>query len=154
EVYPQLVPSSRGRVETTPIRSGIPELDAILGGGLTWGTGSLFIGPAGVGKSTIAAQYVAAPAAATSAPAVVRDERRRAVVRRCDPLGMRLSERIKAGSVTLEQVEPGELSPGEFSYRVCRRVEEGVRIILIDSLNGYLNAIPTANTPLIRMHEL
>jgi circadian clock protein KaiC len=154
EVYPQLVPSSGRCLDTTPVQSGIPELDAILGGGLSWGTCSLFIGPAGVGKSTIAAQYVAATAAETSAAVFLFDERAETFIHRCDTLGMQLSERIKAGSVTLEQVEPGELSPGEFSHRVCRRVEDGARIVLIDSLNGYLNAIPSASAPLVRMHEL
>lgn len=154
DVYPQLVPVPRRGGGSAPIRSGIAELDAILGGGLTWGTCSLFIGPAGVGKSTIAAQYVAAAAADTPGAIFLFDERAETFIRRCDTLGMQLSERLRAGTVTIEQIEPGELSPGEFSHRVCRRVEAGGRMVLIDSLNGYLNAIPIANAPLVRMHEL
>jgi len=154
EVYPQLVPESGRRSDETPIRSGIAELDSILGGGLTWGTCTLFIGPAGVGKSTIGAQYVTATAAETSAAIFLFDERRETFVRRCDALGMNMSARLAEGSVSIAQIEPGELSPGEFSYRVCRAVDAGARIVMIDSLNGYLNAIPTASAPLVRMHEL
>jgi circadian clock protein KaiC len=154
-VYPQLIPPvSRPDSGMTPIQSGVAELDAILGGGLTWGTCSLFIGPAGVGKSTVAAQYIAATAATTSGAVFLFDERIETFVRRCDTLGMKMSERVASASVTIEQVEPGELSPGEFSHRVCQRVNDGARIILIDSLNGYLNAIPTVVAPMVRMHEL
>jgi len=155
EVYPQLIPEDGRRDgDSTPIQSGIAELDALLGGGLTWGTCSLFIGPAGVGKSTIACQYVAATAVKCPAAIFLFDERAATFINRCDTLGMKLSERMQAGSVTIEQVEPGEMSPGEFAYRVRERVEAGVRIVLIDSLNGYLNAIPTTSAPLVRMHEL
>ncbi len=154
EVYPQLVPVPRRNTVTRPLRSGVGELDTILGGGLTWGTCSLFIGPAGVGKSTIAAQYVASTADETAGAIFLFDERAETFIRRCDTLGMKMSDRLTSGSVTIEQIEPGELSPGEFSQRVCRRVEAGSRIVMIDSLNGYLNAIPTANAPLVRMHEL
>jgi len=155
EVYPQLVPAEGGRPEAADaITSGLPELDAILGGGLTWGTCSLFIGPAGSGKSTIAAQYVTATAARTNAAIFLFDERRETFVRRCDTLGMGMSERIASGGLTIDQVEPGDMSPGEFSYRVCSRVDAGCRVVMVDSLNGYLNAIPSASAPLVRMHEL
>ena len=155
EVYPQLVPAAGPRRSNGgPIASGIAELDAILGGGLSWGTCTLFIGPAGVGKSTIAAQYVAATAVETRAAVFLFDERVDTFVRRCDALGMEMTRRIEAGEVTITQVEPGEHSPGEFSHLVCASVEAGVRIVIIDSLNGYLNAISSTSTPLVRMHEL
>jgi circadian clock protein KaiC len=68
---------------------------------------------------------------------------------------MRIGSRLADGSVTLQQVEPGEMSPGEFSFRVRQAVEcDGARVILIDGLNGYLNAIPQVEAPLVRMHEL
>jgi circadian clock protein KaiC len=54
----------------------------------------------------------------------------------------------------LNQVDPGEMSPGEFSFRVRTAVEGGARVIMMDSLNGYLNAIPQVEAPLVRMHEL
>jgi circadian clock protein KaiC len=137
------------------VESGLAELDQLLGGGLTWGTTTLLIGPAGSGKSTLAAQYAASGVTRTNAAIFLFDERASTFVTRCDAMGMRLSERMKDGSVTLEQIEPGEMSPGEFSHRVITAVNErDARVVLIDSLNGYLNAIPQVEAPLVRMHEL
>lgn len=155
EVYPQLAPADeRPNSREGLVASGIPELDAILGGGLDWGTCTLFIGPAGAGKSTMAAQYVSATAARTNAAVMLFDERVQTFVHRCDALGMHVSERMAAGTLTIDQIEPGDMSPGEFSYRVRGRVDAGCRIVMIDSLNGYLNAIPSTSSPLVRMHEL
>ncbi|HET7696192.1 MAG TPA: ATPase domain-containing protein [Vicinamibacterales bacterium] len=154
EVYPQLVPPTGRDRDPRPVASGLPELDAMLGGGLSWGTCTLFIGPAGVGKSTLAAQYLPATASVTRAAIFLFDERADTFISRGDALGMHVSERIAAGDVTIEQIEPGDVSPGEFAHRVCGHVDRGARLIIIDSINGYLNAIPMANTPLVRMHEL
>jgi circadian clock protein KaiC len=155
QVFPQLVPHAGTRgASALPIRSGIAELDALLGGGLTWGTCTLFIGPAGVGKSTLAAQYVPATSPQTKAAIFLFDERAETYLQRSDSLGMKVSERVAAGHVTLDQIEPGEVSPGEFSHRVCARVEAGARVVVIDGLNGYLNAIPSTNAPLVRLYEL
>jgi circadian clock protein KaiC len=155
-VFPQIVcaPSATLR-PPQPLSSGIAEIDQLLGGGLTWGTTSLFIGPAGTGKSTIAAQFMAASMDSTPARVFLFDERRSTFVARCDAMGMRLSERLADRRVIIEQIEPGELSPGEFSYCVRDAVDsEGVRVVLIDSLNGYLNAIPQRDSSLARLHEL
>jgi circadian clock protein KaiC len=155
EAYPQLVPGVRRDAAADTIASGIAEVDALLGGGLAAGTCSLFIGPAGVGKSSFACQYVAANAARTPSAIYLFDERRRTLIQRSEQLGMRLSEQVREGRLTVDQIEPGELSPGEFAHRVCRRVDEdGVRVVMIDSLNGYLHAIPSGQFPLVRMHEL
>jgi circadian clock protein KaiC len=155
EVYPQLVPASGSRQsDDAPVTSGIPELDAILGGGLSWGTCALLIGPAGVGKSTLAAQYVQTTSAQTGAAVFLFDERLATFIRRTDALGMDMSGRLASGAVSIDQIEPGEMSPGEFSHRVCARVEAGARLIVIDSLNGYLNAISNVSTPLVRLYEL
>ena len=154
-VFPQLEPSHRdGRRGS--IVSGLQELDALLGGGLTWGTSTLLIGPAGVGKSTVAAQYLCGASNPHDKSALfLFDERRTTFVERCDALGMHATERIASGNLWIEQVEPGATSPGEFSYRVRQLVEEeGVRIVGIDTLNGYLNAIPSTDVPIVRMHEL
>jgi circadian clock protein KaiC len=155
-VFPQLVPRNGGARPSAPVASGLPELDALLGGGLTWGTTTLFIGPAGVGKSTIAAQYLCGAAnPATKAAVFLFDERRATFVARCDALGMHASERLASGHLVVEQVDPGVNSPGEFSHRVRNLVEnEDVRLVGIDTLNGYLNAVPSTDAPLIRMHEL
>ena len=155
-VFPQLVADGAGARPPAPVASGLPELDALLGGGLTWGTTTLLIGPAGTGKSTIAAQYLCGAAnPATKAAVFLFDERRATFLARCDALGMHASERVASGHLVVEQIEPGGSSPGEFSYRVRHLVErEDVRLVAIDTLNGYLNAIPSTDAPLIRMREL
>jgi circadian clock protein KaiC len=155
-VFPQLVPAPseapRGGIGIT---SGLDEVDALLGGGLTPGTTTLLMGPAGSGKSSLACQYVTASAGQIPAAIYLFDERRGTLLARSDALGMGLTDLVRAGHVTLDQIEPGSLSPGEFADRVCRRVDEGgARIVLIDSINGYLHALPTAHSPLVRLHEL
>jgi circadian clock protein KaiC len=157
EVYPQLRPGSATSPRPDrPVESGIAELDSLLGGGLTWGSVTTFIGPAGAGKSTLAAQYATAAAHNGEKAAVfLFDERRSTFLGRGDALGMRTSEAVKAGTLIVEQVEPGDTSPGQFSHRVRECVEQnGVTVVTIDTLNGYLSAIPTTDVPLVRLHEL
>lgn len=154
-VYPQLVPVPNEHASREPISSGVPAIDSLVGGGLKPGTCTLFIGPAGVGKSTFATQYVSASAAQAPAAVYLFDERRRTFIERSDAVGMGMADLAERGRVSIDQIEPGELSPGEFAHRVCERVNrDGCRLIMIDSLNGYLHAIPTAHSPLVRMHEL
>jgi len=155
-VFPQLQPDGGARPRpAVPVASGLPELDALLGGGLTWGTTTLFIGPAGAGKSTVAGQYLSAAANPDAKAAVfLFDERRATFVARCDALGMHASDRIASAHLIVEQIEPGVLSPGEFAHTVRRHVDDGVRMIGIDTINGYLNAVPATDAPVIRMHEL
>jgi circadian clock protein KaiC len=153
EVFPQISAPPPGRIPRQPVESGIDQLDQLLGGGLAWGTSTLIIGPSGSGKSTLATQYVSRD----SGPASIYlfDERMRTYLQRCDALGMGLTEQIRSGRLAAHQIEPGELSPGEFSHRVCEDVERrGTRTVLIDSINGYLHAIPQRDSPLARMHEL
>ncbi len=156
-VFPQLQPENRqGPPPTAPIMSGVVELDALLGGGLTWGTTTLVVGPAGTGKSTLAAQYLCGAADPRAKAAMfLFDERIATLMARCDALGMRASERVASGHLILRQIDPGVASPGEFSHAVRKCVEEeGVRLVGIDTLNGYLNAIPTTDAPVTRMYEL
>jgi circadian clock protein KaiC len=111
------------------------------------------MGPPGTGKSTLAALY--AGGSVEPASVFLFDERRSSYFRRCGQLGMTIREQAESGHLIVQQVEPGDLSPGEFSYRVRDAVEErGVRVVVIDSLNGYLTAIPQSDSPLIRMYEL
>ncbi len=156
-VFPQLnAEDTSAPRPSVPVSSGLAELDALLGGGLTWGTTTLFIGPAGVGKSTVAAQYLCGAANPTAKAAVfLFDERRATFLARCDALGMRASERLASGNLMIEQIDPGVASPGEFAHMVRKCVEtDGVRLVGIDTLNGYINAIPTTDAPVTRMHEL
>jgi circadian clock protein KaiC len=98
---------------------------------------------------------VSATALQSPAAVFLFDERKLTFINRTEALGLPMRPRIQSGQLTIEQVEPGELSPGEFAHRVRARVEdEGCRVVLIDSLNGYLHAIPPGQSPLARLHEL
>jgi circadian clock protein KaiC len=155
QVFPQLLAHTHSPLPSAELLSGVEELDQLLGGGLTWGTTTLLIGPAGSGKSSLAAHYAASSVSRDKAALFLFDERASIFVKRANALGMQIESRLADGSLTLEQIEPGQMSPGEFGYRVREAViERGAKIILIDSLNGYLNAIPQVEAPLVRMHEL
>jgi len=153
-VFPQLTAGTPTEIDyDSPVVSGVKELDALLGGGLSWGTATVVMGPPGTGKSTLAGVY--ASRVVNPAAVFLFDERRAGYLRRCAHLGLPITEAIAAGRLRVDQVEPGDLSPGEFSYRVRDAVEkDGARVIVIDSLNGYLTAIPQSDSPLIRMYEL
>jgi circadian clock protein KaiC len=156
-VFPQLIPSPDGQAikAEADVKSGVGELDQLLGGGIPWGSTTLLIGPAGSGKSTVAAHYAASVSLPNRAAIVLFEERPETFLRRCDGLGMHIAERVKSGAIELLQVNPGDLSPGEFLHLVRGAVDvRGARLVMIDSLNGYLNAIPQSDAPLVRMHEL
>jgi circadian clock protein KaiC len=157
EVFPRLVAAEHRSPSTrTRLASGIPELDALLGGGLEEGTSTLVVGAAGTGKSTLAAQFAAAGAARGEPAAMfVFDESPQTLLSRCDALGVGLGQYIDEGTVSLQQVDPAELPPGEFTHRIRMAVEAGkVKLVVIDSLNGYLNAMPEERFLTIQLHEL
>lgn len=156
-VYPRLVAAEhrpdfpRGSVE-----SGVPELDMLLGGGLDRGTSTLILGPAGSGKSSIAAQFAAAAAGrGERAASFLFDEGVNTYLMRSTGLGREMRELVESGNMSLQQIDPAELSPGEFSHFVRRAVErDGARMVVIDSLNGYLQAMPDERFLTVQMHEL
>jgi circadian clock protein KaiC len=156
-VFPRLVAADHHRAfvrEALP--SGVPALDSLLGGGIDRGTSVLLMGPAGGGKSSVAVQYATAAAARGERAALfVFDESLETMVARSDGLGMGLSGHIDAGRVVVHQVDPAEMSPGEFVHKIRRAVEgDRARVIVIDSLNGYLNAMPEERFLTIQLHEL
>ena len=157
EVYPRLVAAEH---RISPVRgvvcSDLPSLDALLGGGLARGSSTLVVGPAGAGKSTLATQYVIAAAARGEKSCVFLFDESTATFReRSTGLGMNVDALIEAKLLDLRQLDPAELSPGEFAHIVRRSVEgqEG-HIIVIDSLNGYLNAMPDERFLVLHLHEL
>jgi circadian clock protein KaiC len=148
-------PRSDDAASSTPLLSGIPELDHLLGNGLSWGTTTLIIGPAGAGKSTLAAQFIAATALVTRAALYLFDEGRATFTARCDALGMHFAEQLRSGRIAITQMLSGELSAGEFGSRVRDAVEStGARVIFIDTLNGYSNAFRPHDPDLVRLHDL
>lgn len=142
-VYPRLVPASKtGRKDFSQAASGIAELDAILGGGLDRGTSTLIMGPAGSGKSTLAAQFADAAGKRGEKVAVFSfDEHLGTMLARSEGVGMNLSTPLADGSLTIQAIDPMELSPGKFTHLVRMSVERGATMIVIDSLTGYMTAM-------------
>jgi len=142
--------------DDTPVLSGHASLDAIVGGGLQRGTSALLLGAAGVGKSSLALTYAAAAADRGERSVIYAfDEGEATIFGRAASLGIPIKAAQEAGLIRIQQVDPAELSPGEFASLVRRSVEEdSARIIIIDSLNGYLTAMPDERFLVLQMHEL
>jgi circadian clock protein KaiC len=156
-IFPRLVAAEHHREFAGDFTSsGHAALDQMLGGGLERGTNVLFIGAAGVGKSSLALTYaIAAAKRGERAVVFAFDEGRGTIAARARTLGLPLQECLDAGLLNIQQIDPAEMSPGEFAATVRRSVEEdGARIVVIDSLNGYLNAMPDERFLVLQMHEL
>ena len=155
-VFPRIVSARHSAsFKSEAIRSGVTRLDALLGGGVERGSSTLLIGPPGSGKSTIAVQYAAAAAQrGDHAAAFLLDETKAALLARSAGLGMTLKEGLGAGAIMLQQIDPAAISPGEFAHLVRDSVERGARVVIIDSLNGYLNTMPQNNFLTAQLHEL
>jgi circadian clock protein KaiC len=127
EVFPRIVAAEHhSEFRHEPVSSGIPQLDALLGGGLDRGTTTLILGPAGTGKSTLALQYAAQRASQGEQSIVFAfDETRSVMLTRAKALGLGIEKGIRTGIITAQQVDPAELSPGEFATRIMRGVEKG-----------------------------
>ncbi|WP_144111743.1 ATPase domain-containing protein [Paraburkholderia sp. BCC1886] len=156
-VYPRLVAAEHHtEFNTTVASTGTAGLDALLGGGLIPGTNALMIGPSGVGKTTtLVSCLIAALERGERCVYYVFDETLTTLMIRCSTLGMHLAPHVDSGLLTLRQIDPAEISPGEFASDVRRSVEKnGVRYVAIDSLNAYLQAMPGERYLLLQMHEL
>ncbi len=157
EVYPRLVAADY-QVEfvNQPALSGVPHLDALMGGGFLRGTSTLLTGPAGTGKTTLALQYVGEACARGEHCQVYEfDERIGTLLHRANAMGVDLQQFMSNGLLEIHQVDPAEMSPGEFAWRVTRAVQEQqCAMVVIDSLNGYLSAMPQEKHLLLQMHEL
>ena len=156
EVFPRLVAAEhRQRSDRARLGSGVAALDELLGGGIEEGTSTLMVGAAGTGKSTLAAQFVGAAADRGQPSAMFMfDESPQTLLSRTTALNIDVSSAVDAGLVAIRQVDPAELTPGEFIHAIREAVENGARIVVIDSLNGYLNAMPEERFLIIQLHEL
>lgn len=156
-VYPRLIASEHvpGH-QIRPLTSGTPELDHLLGGGLDSGTSTLLMGPAGCGKSTIATRYaVEAASRGENAAIFTFDETLTTFVHRCAGLGMPLTEYIRSGHIRVFQLDPAEITPGQFVHQVRQLVEQTrTTVLVIDSLNGFLNAMPGEEFLILQLHEM
>ena len=160
-VFPRLVAADHPRrFQGGQLKSGVKGIDELLGGGIDRGTSVLLLGPAGVGKSTLGLQYaITAVANGDRAELFTFDESLATLLKRAAGLGMPVEEHIESGLLKVHPVDPAELSPGEFDCIVRAFVDRpdglaGAKIVIIDSLNGYLNAMPEERFLLIQLHEL
>ena len=156
EIFPRLIAAEHpGELPSAVASSGSPGLDAMLGGGLRRGTSALLIGPAGSGKSSIALTIAYAAAKRGEHVSMFAfDEGVPSICERALGLDKELVPLIKSGVVHLQQVNPTEMSPGEFTSTVRREVARGARVVVIDSLNGYLHAMPNERHLTLELHEL
>ena len=155
-IFPRLVAAEhRLDFQRESVSSGVKEFDLLLGGGLDRGTTSLLIGPAGSGKSTIAIQYAVQMARNKERSMIFAfDETLGILTARAEALGFPLKRFIKNDLIGARQVDPAEISPGEFASLVRESVHDGCKLIVIDSLNGYLNAMPGERYLNNQLHEL
>jgi circadian clock protein KaiC len=157
EVYPRLIAAEhRTEYGRESVSSGLEQLDSMLGGGLSRGTSNLFIGPAGTGKSSVASQY-ALHSAANGMQSLIYlfDESIATFMERSKGLGLRIAPLTDSGEILVRQVDPAEMTPGEFAHEIRKSVEEdGTKLVILDSLNGYLNAMPSENLLPLHLHEL
>jgi len=143
----------RASAPAEKVSSGLPALDALLGGGVHRGTCVALIGPSGAGKTTTALQYVLHAAEQGIKGAIfLFDESLRTL--KLNTVGAQLASHISTGRVSVQQIDPTELSPGEFVARVRQAVETGAQIAVIDGLNGYVNAMPDEKLLRLHLHEL
>lgn len=156
-IFPRLVAADHHRnFVSGMLSSGLPELDELLGGGLQRGTATLFSGPPGSGKSNLALTYAAQAACEGEKVAIYSfDESLPVLFARAAGLNFGLDRLVEKGTVTVTQIDPAELSPGELTNRIRRAVEEeGARVVYIDSLNGYLHSMSEERYVNLQLHEL
>ena len=155
--FPRLIAAEHHREFVREVvSSGTPELDDLLGGGLNRGSSTLFMGPAGSGKSSLAAQFaVSAAEQGEHAAIYLFDEGIGIYLARAAGIGIDLRGHMEAGRIKVQQIDSSELTPGEFAHLVRSSVErDKARVVVIDSLNGYLNAMPEERFLSVQLHEL
>jgi circadian clock protein KaiC len=156
-VFPRLRASEQIRdFAREPFPSGNQELDALLGGGLDRGTSNMFMGPPGTGKSTLTIKFVHVAAERGEASAMfIFDETVGMLLHRAAQLGMDLRPHVESGLVSITHIDPAEISPGELANRIWHAVQDrNARIIVLDSINGYLNAMLHERDLTLQLHEL
>jgi circadian clock protein KaiC len=155
-IFPRLIAAKHHtEFAREAVPSGLKSLDLLFGGGLDRGTTTLLLGQAGTGKSTLALQYAVQMAGQGEKVIVFAfEETRDMMFSRAKALGLNLEKHVQSGLIIVQQVDPAELSPGEFAIRIKRGVEGGCKLVVIDSLGGYLNAMPGERYLASQLHEL
>jgi circadian clock protein KaiC len=158
EVFPRLISGEHriSKADRGDLKSGIAELDRLCGGGVPKGSTTLLLGPAGVGKSSISSRFIVSAAERGERGVLFSfEEITESLLERCRGLGIPMEAHIANKTITVEPVNPAELSPGEFIHKVRKHVEENkARVVIIDSLNGLLNAMLEERAIMVQLHEL
>jgi circadian clock protein KaiC len=156
-IFPRIISSNHDSKDISKsFSSNIEGLDKLVGGGLCAGTSTLFLGPAGTGKSTLSMQYAYA-AAERGEKAIIFsfEESVPLLINRVTSMGMNVQKHLDSGMMTITKIDPAQLSPGEFSDKIRHSVlHENFKVVLIDSLNGYLHAMPQEQFLTLQLHEL
>jgi circadian clock protein KaiC len=155
-VYPRIVAAeTRALTKRAQVGSGLPELDMLLGGGIEEGSSTLVSGPPGTGKSSVAVQFVKAMTDRGERAALfLFEESFNTLLNRSEGIGIDLRAPYESGLLTVHQIDPAEMSPGEFTHLVCGAADKGAKVVVIDSLNGYMNAMPEAGFLSTHLHEV
>ena len=157
QVYPRLVAAEHYEAHPEEsISSGLAALDTLLGGGIDRGSSLLILGAAGVGKSTLAAQYaIAAAERGEKAAFFIFDETERTLRVRTQKIGLRLDHHLAEKKITIRQIDSAEVSPGQLAHAIMSAVnDEGASFVVIDSLSGYVSAMPEERFLSAHLHEL
>jgi circadian clock protein KaiC len=155
-VFPRLVAAETREITSRrQFVTGLTELDTLLGGGIEEGSSTLIAGPPGTGKSTFAAMFVASCLKqGQNAAMFVFEESASNFLNRADALNIDLRSHLETGKLALRQIDPAQLTPGEFVHIVCRAADNGAKVVVIDSLNGFMQAMPNEKMLANHMHEL
>jgi len=155
-VYPRIVAAETRELSLRgQVASGIAQFDALLGGGIEEGSSTLISGPPGTGKSSLAVQFIKAiTEKGQSAAMFLFEESFNTLLNRCTGIGIDLRPSYDSGLLKVHQIDPAEMSPGEFTHAVCGAADAGAKVVVIDSLNGYLNAMPEARFLTTHLHEV
>ncbi|RBP44638.1 circadian clock protein KaiC [Roseimicrobium gellanilyticum] len=157
EVFPRLVAAEHHQpFDREAVASGIRQLDALFGGGLDRGTSNMFMGPPGTGKSTLALKFMLAAAErGEKSLGFILDETLGTLLNRAGQLGMELKPHIDSGMIRFAQVNPAEIVPGELASMIRDAVEkDDIRVLVLDSINGYLNALSQERFLNLQLHEM
>jgi circadian clock protein KaiC len=157
QVFPRLVAAEHRRPSSGErLGSGLRAMDGLLGGGIERGTSTLITGAAGTGKSTLAALFCATAAERGECSSLfIFDESANTLYSRMAGLHVDMRKHVDAGRITVTEVDPAQLSPGEFSFLIRQAVEKhDARVVVIDSLNGYLNSMPDEQFLIVQLHEI
>jgi circadian clock protein KaiC len=156
-IYPRLIAAEhKPGFKRKQVASGLQGLDRLFSGGIDTGTSTLFLGPAGCGKSTIALRYAVSSAERGEKAVIFTfDEAIATLEERSKGLGMEVKPLLSKGTLEIQQIDPAELAPGEFVSRVRGFVDkENLRLVVLDSMNGFLNAMPHEQFLAMQLHEL